>query len=123
MVPGVVVLSSVVVWGIEWYVLCAGGCGRADPHGVEETVQRGGQVPQHAGQSMTSTLRAGSPQGLANGLTHTNAHAHTPTHMRCCSPVSSSLHGVTSLDSHMLSREGWRKGKILFMIILCDRPV
>lgn len=80
MVPGVVALSSVVVWGVEWYVLCAGGCGIVDPRSVEETVQRGGQVPQHAGQSITSTLRAGSPQGLANSQPHTRTHADTHKH-------------------------------------------
>ena len=69
MVPGVVEFCSVVVWGIEWCVLCAGGCGIADPCSVEETQQRRGQVPQHASQSITSPVRASSPQGLAN--THT----------------------------------------------------
>ena len=71
MVPGVVVFCSVVVWGIEWCVLCAGGCGIVDPRSVEETLQRRSQVPQHAGQSITSMLRASSPQGLANSRTHT----------------------------------------------------
>lgn len=91
MVPGVVVFCSVVVWGIEWCVLCVGGCGIVDPRSVEETVQRGGQVPQHAGQSITSTFRASSPQGLAN--------SHTHTHTDCSSSVSSSSHGVTLSDS------------------------
>lgn len=74
MVPGVVELCSVVVWGIEWCVLCAGGCGIVDPRSVEETQQRQGQVPQCAGQGITSPLRASSPQGLAN--THLYTHAH-----------------------------------------------
>lgn len=69
MVPGVVEFCSVVVWGIEWCVLCAGGCGIADPRSVEETQQRRSQVPQHTGQSITSTLRASSPQGLAKTYT------------------------------------------------------
>lgn len=59
-------------------VLCAGGCGIVDPHSVEEALQRGGQVPQHAGQSITSTLRASSPKGLAN--THTHVMTRIRTH-------------------------------------------
>lgn len=92
MVLGVVVFCSVEVWGIEWCMLCAGGCGIVDPRSVEETLRRGGQVPQHAGQSITSPLRASSPQGL----THTQTH----THAACFSSVSSSVHGVTYLDGH-----------------------
>ena len=97
MVLGVVVFSSVVVWGIEWYVLCVPGCGIVDPCSVEETVQRGGQVPQHAGQSITSTLRAGSPQGLVNSHTHRRTHARTGRHAHtdCSSSLSSSLDGDT----------------------------
>lgn len=80
MVLGVVVFSSVVVWGIEWYVLCTGGCGIVDPQSVEETVRRGGQVPQHASQSITSTLRAGPLLGLVNSPTNTHMHMHIHTH-------------------------------------------
>lgn len=40
MVPGVVEFCSVVVQGIEQYLLCAGSCGIVDPHSVEETQQR-----------------------------------------------------------------------------------
>lgn len=86
-VPGVVVFCSVVVWGIEWCVLCAGGCGIVDPHSVEETVQRGGQVPQHAGQSITSTLRTSSPQGFADSLT-----THTLTAPALCHPPRTVSH-------------------------------
>lgn len=71
-VLGVVVFCSVVVWGIEWCMLCAGGCGIVDPRSVEETLQRGGQVPQHAGQGITSPLRVSSPQGLTHAQTHTH---------------------------------------------------
>lgn len=84
MVLGVVVFSSVVVWGIEWYVLCAGGCGITDPQSVEETVRRGGQVPQHPSQSITSTLRAGPLQGLVNGAANTHTCAYTRPHKHKC---------------------------------------
>lgn len=84
MVLGVVVFSSVVVWGIERYVLCTGGCGIADPQSVEETVRRGGQVPQHPSQSITSTLRAGPLQGLVNGAANTHTCAYTRPHKHKC---------------------------------------
>lgn len=96
MVPGVVVFCSVVVWGIEWCVLCVGGCGIVDPRSVEETVQRGGQVPQHAGQSITSTFRASSPQGLANSHTHT----HTLTAPALCHPLRTVSRCQTAADIH-----------------------
>lgn len=101
MVPGVVVFSSVVVWGIEWYVLCAGGCGIVDPHSVEETEQRGGQVPQHAGQSITSALRAGSPQGLVNSLSLSCTHRLTDPALCHLSLMVSQLD--TNIQTHKTS--------------------
>lgn len=38
MVAGVVVFCSFVVKGIDWCVLCTGGCGITDPHSVSSTL-------------------------------------------------------------------------------------
>jgi len=89
-------------------VVCAGGCGIVDPHSVEEALQRGGQVPQHAGQSITSTLRASAPQGLANRRTHTHRHTdthtltHTHTHTHTHSRAAPALCHPLCIVSHTL---------------------
>lgn len=109
MVPGVVVFCSVVVQGIEWCVLCAGGCGIVDPRSVEETLQRGGQVPQHAGQSITSPLRASSPQGLANSCTRTDRHTRTLPAQALCHPPCTVSDSQTATNTRTRTKRQYLK--------------